>query len=77
MPPLTATPAQRIGRAINRKRNDAGLSVVELAARVGTSHTTIYRLEAGGRGRAPRGPQMSTLRRIADELGTTVAELTS
>lgn len=59
--------AYNIGRQVRTLREAHGLSQRQLAERMGTTQSTIARLEAGG-----TLPSLSTLERVADALGTTV-----
>jgi transcriptional regulator with XRE-family HTH domain len=64
--PETATPIQRMGGRIRELRQRDKLTLVELAARTGLSHSFLSQVE---RGHAQ--PSMSSLYRIAEALGTT------
>ncbi len=62
--------AVRIGSRVRELRINAGLSVTELAKRVGMQRPNLSRLEAG-----KHVPALETLERIADALGVSVAAL--
>lgn len=59
----------RIGLALRREREAAGLSVSELARRAGVSKATVSQLESGG------NPSVETLWALATAMGTTFAAL--
>lgn len=60
-----------LGERVRKIRTNSGLSVRDLAARVGVSASFIYQLE-----KSESAPSFSTLKRIASELGTSVGVLT-
>lgn len=60
-----------MGERVRKVRVNSGLSVRELASRVGVSASFIYQLEKG-----ESTPSFSTLKRIASELRTSVGLLT-
>jgi transcriptional regulator with XRE-family HTH domain len=53
-----------LGRAVRRTRQDQGLTIEELAFKVGMTSGTVGQIERG-----KRNPQYETLCRIADALG--------
>ena len=68
-----AVTAKVIGARLRTARFAANLSVPELSELAGLSHTTIYRVERGcDDTEAPRGPNMATLRKLADALDADV-----
>jgi transcriptional regulator with XRE-family HTH domain len=62
----------QIGEAISRRREEAALSLGELAADAGVSKSYLWRLESGDGEVRPSG---RTLYRIAGALGTTMSDL--
>ena len=74
--PITAKPPTTapngVGRKIAELREAKGLSQVELAAEVGISQPSVWNIENG-----QRGIRSTTLRCIAEALGTTADELLS
>lgn len=68
MPPRTAKPA--FARRLRQLREAAGLSVAELAAKLGVSRQAVHQLEAG---RAQ--PAWETVQRLADVLGLSTEDL--
>jgi len=63
--------AAELGRRLRARREQLGLSTRELAERVGTTHTTIARIEQGGFD----APAPDKLSRIADALGLSLADV--
>ena len=57
----------RLMRELAARRQDAGLSQTEIAARMGTSQSAVARLESG-----EAGVRASTLERYAAALGTEI-----
>ena len=69
MPPRL--PGDReLGRAVRRLREERGLTQEELASRAGTTFGTVSRVES-----AKSAPAWWTVRKIADALGVSIAEL--
>jgi transcriptional regulator with XRE-family HTH domain len=66
--PANADPA--LGAAVRRLREDRGLSMEALAYRAGITLNTITRLEL-----AQSEPGWMTVRKVADALGVSLAEL--
>ena len=66
----TEEKAGKIGPAIKSKREELGISQLELAVRAETSQSAINAYEQG-----KRKPRKDTLQRLADALDTTVAAL--
>ncbi|HBG44624.1 MAG TPA: XRE family transcriptional regulator [Firmicutes bacterium] len=60
-----------LGERVKKIRSNSGISVRDLAAKVGVSASFIYQLE-----KDESAPSFSTLKRIAGELGTSVGVLT-
>jgi transcriptional regulator with XRE-family HTH domain len=60
------------GEAMQRARVNAGLSLRGLAAATGIARDTLTRIEDGS-----QNPYPATVKRIADALGITVADLVS
>ncbi len=60
-----------IGKRVADARHARGWSVPELAREAGVVESTVYRLEEGTQ------PRYSTLERVAEALGMTVAQLTA
>lgn len=60
-----------IGKHIARERKRLGLTQMELAVQAKTSINTVSRLELG----KVSDPSMSTLRRIAKALGTSIGRM--
>ncbi|OJV38675.1 MAG: hypothetical protein BGO29_04140 [Bacteroidales bacterium 36-12] len=60
----------RIGSRIKRKREQVGLQLNELSKKVGISSSALSQIE-----NAKASPTISTLKRIAENLDTTVGEL--
>ncbi len=58
--------------AIKARRYELGLTAQDLAARAGISPAFVSAIEAGTRGASP-----PVLKRLADELGRTVGEITT
>lgn len=67
--------AEEFGPRLRRIREGHGVSMRELARRIGKNHVTILQLETGKRWYG-RLPPLDELRAIAKALGTTVDELT-
>src|SRR5581483_8782122 len=63
--------AKRFGRWLRAKRQEAGLSTIQLGKRAGMSDTTIVRFEQG----AFSAPAPDKLARIADVLKLELADL--
>ncbi len=63
--------AKRLGRWLRAKRQEAGLSTIQLGKQAGMSDTTIVRLEQG----AFSAPAPDKLARIADVLGIELADV--
>ena len=63
--------AKELGRRLQKRREELGLSMRELAERVGTTHPTILRLEEGSIER----PAAEKLSRIAEVLGLNLADV--
>ena len=61
----------KIGRMIQRLREDKGLSQRQLAARAGVTNGYISQLEAGDK----KNPSLAVLQRLAKALGVPVTEL--
>ncbi len=59
-----------IGRRLKNRRLRAGLTQAELAAKAGTTQTTVARIE-----RDAVEPEVTTIRKLATALGTTPADL--
>jgi transcriptional regulator with XRE-family HTH domain len=69
MPPrLPGDPG--LGRAVRRLRQERGLTQEELASRAGTTFGTVSRVES-----AKSAPAWWTVRKIAEALGVSIAEL--
>jgi transcriptional regulator with XRE-family HTH domain len=69
MPPrLPGDPQLR--RAVRRLREERGLTQEELASRAGTTFGTVSRVES-----AKSAPAWWTVRKIAEALGVSIAEL--
>jgi transcriptional regulator with XRE-family HTH domain len=69
MPPrLPGDP--ELGRAVRRLREERGLTQEELASRAGTTFGTVSRVES-----AKSAPAWWTVRKIAEALGVSIAEL--
>jgi XRE family transcriptional regulator, fatty acid utilization regulator len=69
MPPRL--PGDReLGRAVRRLREERGLTQEELASRAGTTFGTVSRVES-----AKSAPAWWTVRKIAEALGVSIAEL--
>ncbi len=66
--PANVDPA--LGAAVRRLREDRGLSMEALAYRAGITLNTITRLEL-----AQSEPGWMTVRKVADALGVTLADL--
>jgi transcriptional regulator with XRE-family HTH domain len=64
--------AERIGPRIRARRLELGMSMRELARRLGVSPSFISRLETG---RCP--PSVATLRALTSELGISASDLLS
>ena len=47
MPPVSPTPPSGLGKRICKRRNELGISAMQLAALVGVNLRTVYRLESG------------------------------
>jgi transcriptional regulator with XRE-family HTH domain len=62
---------QRVGARIRAARRGAGLSVARLAQETGVSKTYLLRLEND----ADANPSLDVLRRVADALDLTIADL--
>jgi len=65
-------PQRNISLLVKAKRNKTGLSVRQAADECGISPATMSRLERGG---SPQLPDASTLTKLANWLGTSVANL--
>jgi transcriptional regulator with XRE-family HTH domain len=63
--------AERLGRWLRAKRQEAGLSTIQLGKRAGMSDTTIVRFEQG----VFSAPAPDKLARIADVLGIELADV--
>lgn len=61
---------KRIGERIRKRRENLNLQLTELARRVGISTSALSQIE-----KAKSSPSVITLKRIADNLNTTVGEL--
>lgn len=61
----------QLGRKLKQQRADAGLSLAEVAEATGISKTYLVRLESD----PTANPSLDVLRRIAQALDTTVADL--
>lgn len=59
-----------LGKKIRKARNEAGLSMIELAAKAGISINTLHRVETG-KSKANK----TTIRSIMNELGVTVEDI--
>jgi transcriptional regulator with XRE-family HTH domain len=59
-----------LGRAVRRLREERGLTQEELASRAGTTFGTVSRVES-----AKSAPAWWTVRKIAEALGISMAEL--
>jgi transcriptional regulator with XRE-family HTH domain len=59
-----------IGKRLKNRRLRAGLTQAELAAKAGTTQTTVARIE-----RDAVEPEVTTIRKLAKALGTTPADL--
>jgi len=66
------SPQRNISLLIKDKRKKAGLGVREAADACGISAATMSRLERGG---SPQLPDASTLTKLANWLGVSVADL--
>jgi transcriptional regulator with XRE-family HTH domain len=62
---------KRLGRMIQRLREDKGLSQRQLAARAGVTNGYVSQLEAGDK----KNPSLAVLPRLAKALGVPVTEL--
>lgn len=70
---MESTPSpETFGARLTRLRKAKHMTQTELADAVGLSRSMICKLEGGSRG---SGAPLSTLRRLADALDTTVAVL--
>lgn len=69
MPALTLS--QKLGRAIRRLREAAGVSQEAFAARVGIHRTAMGGIERGAGG----GPRLATIERVARALSLSASEL--
>jgi len=69
MPPRLPGDPQ-LGRAIRRLREERSLTQEELASRAGTTFGTVSRIES-----AKSAPAWWTVRKIAEALGVSMAEL--
>jgi transcriptional regulator with XRE-family HTH domain len=67
---MTEPLSQRIGAALKRERNGAGLTISELARRAGISKATVSQLESG-----MGNPSVETLWSLGDALGVPFARL--
>jgi len=61
---------RELGRAVRRLREERGLTQEELASRAGTTFGTVSRVES-----AKSAPAWWTVRKIAEALGVSIAEL--
>lgn len=71
MPRKTKPKRKPIGRRIREARQSSGVTQVDLAARTGISQPRLSEIESSEEG----GLTNTTLERIADALGITLAEL--
>ncbi len=62
---------QRIGRMLKAKREEKGLTQVQLAKKARVSQAYVASLESGGK----KNPSIATLQRLAKALGVPVTEL--
>lgn len=62
---------KRVGRMIQRLREEKGLSQRQLASRAGVTNGYISQLEAGDK----KNPSLAVLQRLAKALGVPVTEL--
>ena len=69
-PAVGSTAAKPLGVRVRERRSAAGLSLRALAARSGLSASFLSQLE-----RSKADPNLSSLRQLADGLGTTVGDL--
>lgn len=67
---IGSTPAKPLGARIHERRSAAGLSLRALAARSGLSASFLSQLE-----RSKADPNVSSLRQLANGLGTTIGDL--
>lgn len=63
-------PKEQLGANLRRLRQEAGITQMELALRIGMDTAEISRLELGN-----RDPRLSTLARVARGLDRTVVDL--
>ena len=63
--------AKELGRLLRQRRQELGLSTIQLAKQVGTTDGTIVRIEQG----AFAAPAPDKLSRIAEALGLTLADV--
>lgn len=69
-PPRECRRAKRIGKQVAARRSAAGLSIPELAIRLGVDRVHVWRIETG------RGvPSLSLLEKMAALFGVTLDEL--
>ncbi|HVY97639.1 MAG TPA: helix-turn-helix transcriptional regulator [Solirubrobacterales bacterium] len=68
--PANSEPDPALGAAVRQLRHSAGLRQEDLAHRAGVHFSTLRRIETG-----KADPTLSTLRRVADGLGVTLAEV--
>ena len=62
---------RKVGKLLNERRTALGLSLEEVANRVGVNHTSLFRWEKG----ETRTIRSSHLMKLADTLGFTIEEL--
>jgi transcriptional regulator with XRE-family HTH domain len=68
---MTQSHAKRLGRWLRQRRQEAGLSTIQLAQKAGTTDSTITRIEQG----AFAAPAPDKLGRIAEALGLSLADV--
>ena len=67
---MTQTDQRKLGRRIRELRKDIGLTMQQLAEKVGVNYTTIYRVETG-----KVSPSVVLLSEIAHQLGHSIVTL--
>ena len=67
---MTNTDQRKLGRRIRDLRKDIGLTMQQLAEKVGVNYTTIYRVETG-----KVSPSVVLLSEIAHQLGHSIVTL--
>lgn len=67
---LEIAPSVAVGRRIRALRRARGVTLAELARRIGTQHQNVLRLEGGA-----HEPLLGTLVKVARALGVRVADL--